>query len=233
MPTREELLEAAEALDSHLLRRHFDGRLLRGPDPGVRFNLRAWRFLKSALRFIPWQDDYVFMQTQGYWVLANWMLYDVTHEEKYREVAIKTTESVLALEHPEGFWKYPLPERRHLIAALESVWAGVALLASHAREPRDDFLAGAVRAYDFLVRRIGFQDHRPGKAINYFDQPRGMVPNNSVAALWFFLLLWQATGEERFIESAPGLLDFLAAVQLPTGEIPYIVDGPYERARDH
>ena len=63
MPTREEHLEAAQRLHAHLRLRHFDRGLLRGPDPGVRFNLRLWRFLKSALDFVPWQDDYVFMQT--------------------------------------------------------------------------------------------------------------------------------------------------------------------------
>jgi hypothetical protein len=29
------------------------------------------------------------------------------------------------------------------------------------------------------------------------------------------------------------MLDFLAAVQLPSGELPYIVEGPYERRRIH
>lgn len=233
MPTREEILAAAELLHSYLERHHYSAGLLHGPDAGVRFNLRAWRFLKSALDSLPWRDDCVFMQTQGYWVLANWMLYEVTGKPHYRDIAIESTEATLRLESPEGFWRYPLPERKHLIATLEGVWGGAALLATHTREPRSEFLDGATRAYSFIVTHIGFQDHPRGKAINYFDRPRGKIPNNSVIAAWYFLRLWVATGDRRFLKYFGDLTDFVEAVQLPAGEIPYIVESPYEKARDH
>src|SRR5215470_17593325 len=55
-------VERRAALHAFLLRRHFREGLLVGPDYGVRFNFRAWRFLKSALNFIPWHDDCFFMQ---------------------------------------------------------------------------------------------------------------------------------------------------------------------------
>ena len=93
MLARDQLLAAAERLHAHLLGRHYDRGLLHGPDAGVRFNLRLWRFLKSALDFVPWRDDYVFMQTQGYWILANWMLHEATGEPRYREVAQASTEA--------------------------------------------------------------------------------------------------------------------------------------------
>lgn len=230
---RERLLNAAQRLHAYLLRRHYERGVLHGPDSGVRFHLRAWRFLKSALDFIPWREDYVFTQTQGYWVLANWMLHDATGDRRYRDIARQCTEATLALETREGYWRYPLPERRHLIATLEGIWGASPLLATYAREPRAEFLQGAVRAYDYIVQRIGFQDHPRGKAINYFDRPRGKVPNNSVIAAWFFLRLWRATGDGRYLEHLGGLFDFLQSVQFPTGEIPYIVRSPYERARDH
>jgi hypothetical protein len=233
MPTREDLFSAAERLHAHLLRRHCDRGLVRGPDAGVRLNLRAWRFLKSTLAFLPWRDDYVFMQTQGYWILANWMLHDATGEPRYRDLALESTEATLRLQQPDGFWPYPLPERRHLIATVEGDWGAVGLLASHARAPRAEFLAGAIRWYDFLVNRIGFLEHRRGKAINYFDRPRGKVPNNSVEAAWLFLRLWKATGEERFLEHVEGLLEFVATVQLPSGELPYVVASRHEQGREH
>lgn len=233
MPAREELVQAAERLHAHLLRRHYEAGLLHGPDSGVRFNLRAWRFLKSALDFVPWRDGYVFMQTQGYWVLANWMLHETTREPRYRHLALESTEATLRLQAPEGFWHYPLAERRHLIATVEGNWGAAALLASYARQPREEFLAGAVRWYEFLVERIGFQPHGVGKAINYFDRPRGKVPNNSVEALWFFLRLWKATGQERFLEHVKGLMEFVAAVARPSGELPYVVESPWERGRGH
>ena len=54
MPTREELFSAAKRLHAYLLRRRYSAGLLRGPDAGVRFNLRLWRFVKSAL--VPSRD---------------------------------------------------------------------------------------------------------------------------------------------------------------------------------
>lgn len=229
----EQMVDSARRLHAHLLRRHYDRGRLHGPDAGVRFNLRAWRFLKSAFASVSWTDDYVFTQTQGYWILANWQLYEATSEPRYREIALESTQATQALETAEGYWPYPLPERRHLIAALESMWGAASLLATQARGPQPALLEGAVRAYDFIIRRIGFQEHSRGKAINYFDQPRGKVPNNSVNAIWFFLRLWKATGEARFLEHVPALWEFIEAVQLPTGEIPYIVESPLERARPH
>jgi hypothetical protein len=233
MPDRDQLFRAAERLHAHLLRRHYDRGLVRGPDAGVRFNLRLWRFAKSALDFVPWRDDYIFMQTQGYWVLANWMLHEATGELGYRKLALESTEATLRLQQPEGFWRYPLPERKHLIATVEGDWGAIAALASHARESRPDFLQAAVRWYEFLVTKIGFQDHASGRAINYFDRPRGKVPNNSVEAAWLFVRLWKATGEARFLEYVDALLDFLASVQLPSGELPYIVESPQEQGRVH
>lgn len=233
MPTREELSSAAQRLHAFLLRHHYNRGFLRGPDAGVRLNLRAWRFVKSALEFMPWGDNYIFLQTQGYWVLANWMLYEATGVQRYRDVALESTEATQSLQDPAGFWAYPLPERKHLVATVEGDWGAIALLATYAREPRQELLDGAIRWYDYLLSHIGFQEHPPGKAVNYFDRPRGKVPNNSVEAAWFFLRLWKATGEEKFLEHVDGLLDFVAAVQLPSGELPYVVESPYERGREH
>ena len=233
---------AAARLYAYLLRRHLRDGLLTGPDYGVRFNFRAWRFLKSALPSIRWGDDYAFMQTQGYWILANWLLYERTGEPQYRENALATSDAILRLQTSEGFWVYPLPERRHLIATVEGCWASIGLLASYTHErtrardgekSRAEFLDGAIRWYDFLVTRIGFQDHTQGKAINYFDQPRGKVPNNSVLTAWLFLLLWNATGDRRFLEHVDGLFQFVAFVQRPSGELPYVIASPYERGREH
>ncbi len=233
MPTNQELVTAAVRLHAYLLRRHYTDGVLRGPDAGVRLNLRLWRFVKSALEFLPWRDQFVFMQTQGYWILSNWMLYESTGEQEYRRLAVLSTEATLSLQRPEGYWAYPLPERRNLIATVEGDWGALGLLSTHARERRPEFLTAALRWCDFLIERIGFQAHPPGKAVNYFDRPRGKVPNNSVEAAWLFLRLWKITGETRFLEHVEPLLQFVAAVQLPSGEIPYVVESPDERARQH
>jgi hypothetical protein len=233
MPTEQELIHAAQRLHAHLLKHHYSQGLVHGPDAGVRFNLRLWRFFKAALAFIPWNDDYVFMQSQGYWILSNWMLRESTGEDHYRRLALESTEATLRLQQPRGYWLYPLPERKHLVATVEGDWAAAGLLASFSREPRKEFLAGAVRWYDYLVRAIGFQAHSSGHSINYFDKPRGKIPNNSVEAVWLFIRLWKVTGDARFLEHVDGMLDFLANTQLSTGELPYIVDGPFEKGRIH
>lgn len=233
MPDRDALLHAAERLHAHLSAHYLMDGLLRGPDPGVRLNLRLWRFAKSALAFLPWRDDYVFMQTQGYWILANWMLYDSTGERLFRALAEQASEGVLRLQTAEGFWRYPLPERRHLVATVEGNWGAAGLLASFAHEPQPQWLEGAQRWHNYLVKTIGFQQHSSGKAINYFDHPRGKVPNNSVEAAWVFLRLWKASGDSSLLEDVDGMLEFVAAEQLPNGELPYIVNGPYEKGRDH
>jgi hypothetical protein len=233
MPTDQDLTHAAERLHTHLLKRHYSLGLVHGPDAGVRFQLRLWRFFKAGLAFIPWNDDYVFMQSQGYWILSNWMLHEATGDQKYRVLALESTEATMRLQQPGGFWLYPLPERKHLIATVEGNWGAIGLLATYAREPRKEFLQAAVRWFDYLVGTIGFQIHTSGKAINYFDKPRGKIPNNSAVAVWLFLRLWKATGDARFIEHVDAMLDFLVGTQLSTGELPYIVDGPNEKSRIH
>jgi hypothetical protein len=233
MPDRNSLFGAAERLHAQLSARHLAGGLLRGPDPGVRLNLRVWRFVKSAFPFVPWHDDYIFMQSQGYWILANWMLHEATGDRRFRGLAMETTEAVLRLQTDGGFWRYPLPERRHLVATVEGNWAAIGLLASFARDARPEWLAGAERWHRYLTGTIGFQPHSFGKAINYFDRPRGKIPNNSVEAAWLFLRLWKANGDAHTLRDVDSMLEFVAAEQLASGELPYIVDGPYEPGRDH
>lgn len=233
MPDRDALFRAAERLHAHLSARHLVDGLLRGPDPGVRLNLRVWRFVRSALPFLPWRDDYVFMQSQGYWILANWMFYESTGDQRFRRYAEQASQSILRLQTAEGFWRYPLPERRHLVATVEGNWGAIGLLGSFARERRPEWLEGAARWCRYLVETIGFQPHSPGKAINYFDRPRGKIPNNSVEAAWLFLRLWKAGGDPNLLDDVDAMLEFVAATELPDGELPYIVDGPYERGRNH
>lgn len=233
MPTRSELLDSGLRLHAYLERHHVSRGLVHGPDAGVRLNLRAWRFLKSAVPFFPWRDDYVFQQTQGYWILSNWMLFEATGEARFRDLALDSTVATLVLQTSEGYWRYPLPERRHLIASVEGNWGAIGLLASYARQGNREHLAGAVRWYEFLTKRIGFQKHGEGEAVNYFDRPRGKVPNNSVEAAWLFLRLWEATGNERYLVHVEPLLRFVAAVQLPNGELPYVVESPHEKRRAH
>jgi hypothetical protein len=88
---------------------------------------------------------------------------------------------------------------------------------------REKLFAAAERLHAYLLGRIGFQQHEAGKAINYFYKPRGKVPSNSVEAAWVFARLWQATGDERYLEHLAGLMDFVRSVQLATCTPPHLV----------
>ena len=105
-----------------------------------------------------------------------------------------------SLQQPGGFWLYPLPERKHLIATVEGNWAAIGLLATLCpraakRIPGRRPFAGTIIWWGLL----DFKPHTSGEAINYFDKPRGKIPNNSVEAVWLFLRLWKATGDARFL----------------------------------
>ena len=230
-------LASARRLHGHLAATHIKENLLIGPDPGIRFNLRFWRFLKSALPGVGWRDNYCFLQTQGYWCRANRQLFDLTGERRFRDLAVETGKAVLALQQSQGYWTYPLPERKNLIATLEGNWAALTLLETYARLGETHYLQAALRWYEFLQQRIGFQKYKTGLAVNYFDRPRGNIPNNSTNTLYFLYKLTEAAGEEtleiKLKEQAGGLIRFLTEVQLPTGELPYIVENEFEPRRDH
>ncbi len=226
-------LASARRLHGHLAATHLEENLLIGPDPGVRFNLRFWRFLKSVLPAVDWKDNYCFLQTQGYWCRANRKLFDLTGESRFRDLSLETGKAVLRMQQSEGTWAYPLPERRHLIATLEGNWAALTLLEVYAQLGEQRYLQAALRWYEFLQQRIGFKKYRTGLAVNYFDRPRGNLPNNSTNTLYFLYRLAEAAGKEKLREQAGGLIRFLAEVQLPTGELPYIVESPQETRRDH
>ena len=53
MPIDHDLIGASERLHAHLLKRHYSHGLVQGPDAGVRFHLRLWRFFKAAAEFCP------------------------------------------------------------------------------------------------------------------------------------------------------------------------------------
>ena len=47
------LTDAAHSLHAHLVKKHWNGQVLQGPDYGIRFNARIGRFIKSYTSFLP------------------------------------------------------------------------------------------------------------------------------------------------------------------------------------
>ena len=178
------LLEAALRLHARLAADHLHGGRLAGDDQGVRWNIRVWRFWKSYLPMLAPHRRHFFLQGQGYWALANWTLFDLTGDERFRTCAREATEAVAASQREDGAWAYPLRERKHLFATVEGDFGAVTLLEAHRRGLGDPFLRSARAWHDFVEQRIGYQDHPGGLAVNYFDRPRGMVPNNTAEWVW-------------------------------------------------
>jgi hypothetical protein len=215
------LLDAALRLHAYLERRHLHGNRLEGPDQGVRWNIRLWRFLP---RLGP-EPRYFFLQGQGYWALANGTLAELTGDARYSDLARGAVEAIAAAQREDGAWDYPLPERKHLVATVEGNWAAVAMLEAGAGGLGKSHIAAARRWHDYVEREIGYQQHASGLAVNYFQKPRGLVPNNSAEWIWVLGRFARVTGETHYLQRVPALLDFLAAVQRPDGELPYELAG--------
>lgn len=227
-------LAAARRLHAYLGSRHLhDGRLA-GADQGIRWNIRVFRFVKSYLPALRPRERHWFVQGQAYWANASWILGDLTGEPAYHAAAREAARVIRATQRADGAWDYPLPERRGLVATNEGNFGTIALLESFRRERDADALAGARAWHAYVEREIGYQDHPAGLAVNYFQKPRGRVPNNTCEWIWVLGRLASATGEVTFRERIPALLGFLEAVQMPTGELPYELAGGNEpRTRPH
>lgn len=200
----------------------------------MRWNIRVWRFVKSYLPLLRPRERYFFLQGQAYWACASWTLADLTGDPSYAAAAREASRVIRIAQRPDGAWDYPLPERRHLVATVEGDFGAVAMLEAYARDADPDWLAGARAWHDHVEREIGYQAHGGGLSVNYFQKPRGLVPNNTCEWVWVLGKLAQATGDDRFRYRIPALLTFLGAVQLPSGEMPYELAGGSEpRTRTH
>lgn len=222
-PSTETMFEqAAKRIHGFLADQHVvDGALI-GPDPGVRFNYRFWRFFKSSFPRVNWNDDLYYLQAQGYWILANWML-SQANGDSYEEIALAATNQVLQRQRDDGAWDYPNPEWKGRVATVEGIWASLGLMESYRRSGETMYLEAAIRWHAFFESKIGFQDVDGNIAVNYFantvDKP---VPNNSALALRFLANMSDTTGDPTYLEKCDGLLQFIRRAQLPSGEVPYV-----------
>ncbi|HEX2232443.1 MAG TPA: hypothetical protein VHG69_03670 [Thermoleophilaceae bacterium] len=218
-----ECLRAAQALHDHLARRHLRDGSLAGPDYGVRLNYRVGRFVKSYLRRIPWRDNLVYEQAQGYWILACSRLQERDGRNRL-ELVERCADGILRRQRADGSWAYPNPAWRGRVATAEGTWAAIGLLEAAQLLDDDRPLAGAQAWHSFLEERIGFRAVDGGLAVNYFaGRPGGAVPNNSAFVLRFLAGLARATGNDGHLARCRELIAFLASIQRPTGELPYSV----------
>ena len=210
-------LASAAALHRYLVENHLRDGVLVGPDAGVRINLRAGRFVKSYTRRLPWHDDLCYMQTQGYWSLANWKL-----EEG--EFAVACANGIVARQRRDGAWNYPNPEWRNRVATVEGSWAAIGLIEAFRRTGDSTYLDAALRWHRYLEAKIGWCEAPGGSAVEYFaSDPIPAVTNNSTLAAWLLAELADVTGDKAFLARCEPMLAFIATVQRPSGELPYRV----------
>ncbi len=229
------LFEAAKRLHGHLLKTSWDGRALVGPDSGVRFNARVGRFVKSYLRAFPWTDNRIYMQAQGYWILDNWRMFELSGDERYQDIALACSHYVLTAQRPAGYWAYPDPEWRNRIATVEGDFGCLGLLESYQQTGQDALLAGAQKWHRYLIDDVGFQASDGMLAVNYFANVRGSkVPNNTTLTLLTLARLAGVTQDAQVLTPCAGMVAWLNEVQLESGELPYAVAAsPDGRDRAH
>ena len=220
------LTSASDRLHQFLVQNQVrDGRLV-GPDPGVRFNYRFWRFGKGLFPNKNWGDDLVYMQAQGYWILANWLRSNSPEDESAR-LAEATSQHVIAAQRTDGGWDYPNREWAGRVATVEGIWASLGLMESYRKTERREYLEAVLRWHEFFEREVGYQDFDGMTAVNYFaNEVSEPVPNNSALTLRYLAELSNATGDSRYLSRCENLLQFISTAQMPTGEIPYVYNLP-------
>ena len=228
------LRDAAGHLYAYILKEHWNGHALAGPDSGIRFNARIGRFIKSYLDFLPCQDSHIYLQGQGYWILSSWLMADLRGDEQCKEIALLCSNYVLAIQRPEGYWEYPNPEWKGRIATVEGNLATLGLLESYCRTRQESLLVGAKNWYRFLINGVGFQGGDGVLAVNYFaNVPSAMVPNNTTLTLLTLAKLADATGDDQYLALGKSMVAWLRQVQLVAGELPYAVETSERKGRRH
>lgn len=227
-------LEASLKLYSYIYKTHWDGVGVVGPDQGVRFNIRIGRFIKSYFPFFSWNDNQYFLQGQGYWISDNWLLFDLLGEEKYRKIALDCSQGILARQKSEGYWDYPNPEWKSRIATVEGCFAALGLIESYKKNSDYKFLKGALKWYNFLINKVGFEKYKDSLVINYFaNKKTPLVPNNTTLVLMLLSELFDATKEKKYLIYFEKMVKFLQYAQLENGELPYSIDSISCKGKAH
>ena len=232
-----ECRKAAERLYDFVCRNHVqqDGSLL-GPDAGLRWNLRVWRFAKSYFPFLPWKDEPRYLlQAQGYWILTNSAWHRLEGADRYREAAMRCADVVVTRQTAEGCWMYDNPDWSGRVVTVEGCFAALGLIAAYELSKDQKYLDAAVGWHTYMMSTMGFQKVGPNSlALNYFaGRPSGPVPNNSTLGMWLLAELSNALGDSGYLNNTREMLRFVRDSQLESGELPYAFGGGYRSDKVH
>lgn len=213
---------AVKKLYKYLLKNHWNGDVLDGPDPVGKIHWRVTRFVRSYLPWLPNDDRYVYLQAQAYWIKGNLALYELTKDPQYLMRAEKCADYIVSHQPPDGAWRHPpIRWRKGFISTVEGAWASLGLLDAYRVTKKSVYLDAALKWYDFQVDHIGFQSVNDGLAANYYSHSSSIVPNVTTKVIWLTAELYKATGNEKYLTYTEKMLSFIEYSQLPTGELPY------------
>lgn len=215
-------LEASLKLHQYIVKRHWDGKAIVGPDPIGKIHWRVTRFVRSYFPWLPGDDRYTYLQGQAYWIRGNLILFELTKEPRYLEFVEQCADHIVERQPSDGAWRHPpIWGRRGFISTVEGVWASLGLTAAYRKIGKQAYLDSAFKWYDFQINDIGFQQVEEGLAANYYAHSTSRVPNVTTMLLWLMAELYDLTEDERFLTHTDGLIRFLAYSQLESGELPY------------
>jgi hypothetical protein len=232
-----DFLGAALKLHAHITKNHLceDGAVV-GPDAGARWELRLWRFVKSYSPWLKWKDvSKYLLQSQGYWILDNLVLFNKTNDESFLRAAVRCADVIISKQTDQGYWLYDSPEWRDRVTTVEGSFATLGLLAAYRAVNDKRYLDAANRWWQFLMSEIGFQDYdSESKSLSYWAfRESGMVPNNSTLGLWLAAELADITKDKSYLDCCPQMINFLRKCQLPSGEFPYVLYPDQHKSKTH
>ena len=234
MSTEQELTRAAERLHTHLLQRHYSQGLVHGPDAGVRFQLRLWRFFKAALDFLPWQDDYVLCNPRVIGFCPTGCCRDDRENRNIARWPWRARRRRSACSSPKVSGLYPLPERktpdRHRGGKLGGDWTPRHLCPRTAgRISSRQRFAGTIT----WSEASAFSPTRPERPSTTLISREGKFPT----------IPWRRYGSSCGFGRPPAMRASGArgchagvswqAPNFPPGSCPTLWTGPYEKGRVH
>lgn len=218
----DEYFTAALNLHSYLYEKHWDGKTIVGPDPVGKIHWRVTRFVRSYFSCLPYDDQYVYLQGQAYWILGNLLLYEITDKPQYLTIVKQCADQIVKSQPPDGAWLHPpIRGRKGFISTVEGVWASLGLMAAYKNTQETSYLAAAQKWYNFQINQIGFQGVDGGLAANYYAHSQSVVPNVTTMLLWLTAELYQIRNDDQLLIYMQKMLHFIEYSQLSTGELPY------------
>jgi hypothetical protein len=214
--------KAALKLHQCVVRKHWDGGAIVGPDPIGKIHWRVTRFIRSYFPWLPGDDRYIYLQGQAYWIMGNLTLAELSGEPQYLQLVNQCADYIVQSQPVNGAWLHPpIRGRRGFISTVEGVWASLGLMAAYRKTGKEAYLDSALKWYKFQIDGIGFQKVGDGLAVNYYAHSRTRVPNVTTMLIWLMAELHALTGDKQYLKYTDKMIRFLEYSQLDSGELPY------------